>query len=90
MTCILAHIQSYVPCRPVQQQLSIEPFVKTEYQLLPTLVGGDQLSTARARGCMMVQANSENMYDKLSGLLPVAEDWHAKVCFMQVNTYRLM
>lgn len=52
---------------------------------MKTLVGGDQLSTAHARGAIRVQDNAENSFDKLHGLLPVAEDWHAKVCFMEVS-----
>ena len=79
MTVILRHLQSYIPCRPFETILDMEPFSKTDYQLMPTLVGGDQLSVARARGCILIQGNAENNFDKLSGLLPVAEDWHAKV-----------
>ena len=53
--------------------------------LVHTLVGGDQMTTAHARGCIKLQDNSENNFDKLRGLLPEVEDWHAKVCFMQVR-----
>lgn len=49
------------------------------------LPAGDQMTTAHARGCIKLQDNSENNFDKLRGLLPVVEDWHAKVCFMQVR-----
>ena len=85
MTDILRHLQSYVPCKTMETVLDMEPFSQTDYQVLPTLVGGDQLSVARARGCILIQNNCENRYDRLSGLLPVIEDWHAKVCFMQVK-----
>ncbi len=69
MTDILRHLQSYVPCRPIKKVLNMEPFEQIDYQLFPTLVGGDQLSVARARGSIMLQDNSENEYDRLSGLL---------------------
>ncbi len=85
MTSILTHLQSYVPCKATSKKVDFEPYEYTDYKFVTTLVGGDQLSTARARGSVMIQENSENNYDKLSGLLPVAEDWHAKVCFMGVS-----
>ena len=85
MTEILVHMQSYVPCKSVIKTWDVEPFTQTDYQLFPTLVGGDQMTTAHARGCIKLQDNSEHNFDKLRGLLPVVEDWHAKVCFMQVR-----
>ena len=49
-----------------------------------TLIGGDQLTVARIRGCQNVQRNGESGRDRLEGLVPVIEDWHAKMCYMQV------
>ncbi len=46
-------------------------------QTTRTLVGGDQPSTAQARGCMMIQNNKIN-------LVPVCKDWHTEVCLMEV------
>lgn len=85
MTTILHHMQKYVPCMTIQKTWDMEPFEQTDYKFVRTLVGGDQLSAAHARNCVRVQENSENNFDKLSGLLPVVEDWHAKVCFMEVS-----
>lgn len=85
MTSILTHLQTYVPSITTPKKLDMEPFEYTDYKFVKTLLGGDQLSTARARGCMMIQDNSENSFDKIHGLLPVSEDWHAKVCFMEVS-----
>ncbi len=85
MTSILIHLQRYVPCKATEKQLDMDPFMYTDYEFVRTLVGGDQLSTARVRGCMMVQENSQNYFDKINGLLPVSEDRHTKVCFMEVS-----
>ncbi len=82
MSDILVHMQKYVPCKPFIRTFDVEPFTQTDYQLFLTLIGGDQLTTAHARGCIKLQDNAENSLDKLSGLLPVVEDWHAKVCFL--------
>ena len=54
-------------------------------QFLTTLLGGDYLSVARARGAQLIRSTSELVKHTLAGILPVAEDWHAKVCFMEVN-----
>ena len=47
---------------------------------LTTLVGGDYLSVVRARGAQVIRSTSELTKDTLNGILPDAEDWHAKVC----------
>ena len=46
--------------------------------------GGDQLTAKRARGSQMIRSNSINSTEQISGLLPTAEDWHAKLCLLQV------
>ena len=58
----------------------------TEQKYLVTLVGGNQLTTARARGAQRITSNSLKSEDKLEGVLPVAEDWHTKMCLLQVIT----
>lgn len=51
--------------------------------------GGDYLTAKRGRGVQRIRANSTNDLDKLKGLLPVSEDWHAKMCFLSVREYPL-
>jgi len=48
------------------------------------LFGGDQLTVARARGAQGILSNSHTGFDRLEGLVPVVEDWHAKVCILEV------
>ena len=50
-----------------------------------TLVGGDQLTVARIRGAQKIHGNSETSEQRCDGLLPVAEDWHAKMCLLEVR-----
>ena len=50
-----------------------------------TLFGGDQLTVARGIGAQRIRANSEEGASRLEGLIPVVEDWHAKVCFLGVR-----
>ena len=52
-------------------------------------LGGDQMTAARARGSQRVRSNSERGKDRLEGLQPVVEDWHAKVCLLGVRNYEV-
>lgn len=49
-----------------------------------TLVGGDYLSVARARGAQYIRGSADFEKYRLNGMLPVAEDWHSKVCLLEV------
>ena len=49
------------------------------------LLGGDQLTVARARGCQKIRGNSIVLTERLEGLQPVIEDWHAKGIFLEVR-----
>ena len=42
------------------------------------------MTAARARGSQRVRSNSERGKDRLEGLQPVVEDWHAKVALLGV------
>ena len=84
MTEILEHFHTYVPS--VNYEVSIpERGTVQDKHFLTTLVGGDYLSVARARGAQIIRSTSELEQHTLGGLLPVAEDWHAKVCLMEVS-----
>ena len=56
----------------------------------PILIGGDQLTVARVRGSQDALLNSESGTQRVQGLLPVIEDWHAKICYMQVLPMLIM
>lgn len=87
MISILQHVQGYVPARLVNRELTLpdqETMQYSEQHHAVTLIGGDQLTVARARGAQKIRSNSLKSEDRLDGLLPVAEDWHAKMCLLQV------
>ena len=42
-------------------------------------IGGDQLTSARVRGSLIVRSTTYKPQDRLEGLAAVTEDWHAKV-----------
>ena len=84
MTEILEHYQMYVPSVLCEKDIP-ETGITEDKQFLTTLVGGDYLSVVRARGAQLIRSTSELVKHTLGGILPVAEDWHAKVCFMEVS-----
>ena len=83
MTDILEHYQNYIPSVPSEKDIP-EAGITEDRHFATTLVGGDYLSVARARGSQLIRFTSELEKHTLNGILPVAEDWHAKVCFMEV------
>jgi len=85
MTEILEHYHTYVPSKNCEVVIPQENSALQDKQFLTTLVGGDYLSVARARGAQVIRSTSELTKDTLNGLLPVAEDWHAKVCLIEVG-----
>lgn len=91
MIDILEHIQQYVPakeeCRELIDPVTKDAMILKDHILVTTLVGGDQLTTARARGAQLIRSDCDSSKDHLAGLLPVTEDWHAKMCLMKVISY---
>ncbi len=84
MTEILEHYQLYVPSLSCEKYIP-DTGVTDDKEFLTTLLGGDYLSVSRARGAQLIRSTSELVRHTLAGILPVAEDWHAKVCFMEVT-----
>ena len=42
------------------------------------------MTAARIRGSKRVMSNSESGTDALDGFIPVVEDWHTKMCLLEV------
>ena len=87
----LEHIQHYAPSKEVERELMVpsqtglETVKLKEKKFSTTIVGGDQLTVSRIRGSQRIRGNSDTSEQRLDGLLPVSEDWHAKMCFMEVR-----
>lgn len=90
MCKILDKLHDYVPSTSVAETITLpngQVITHSDYNLTKILLGGDQLTVARVRGAMSVRSNHENTRDRLEGILPVLEDWHARQVLMQVNYY---
>ena len=89
MVEIMAELHKYVPMQ--SKTLSYheddeETGARYEQQSLHRLLlGGDQLTCARARSAQRCRMNSECDSDALLGFIPCCEDWHAKVVLLTVS-----
>ena len=90
MIDVLANLQQYVPVKSVEDEIvdscngEVVKIVADEFHYV--LFGGDQLTAERATGAKRSINNENRGYDRLEGLVPVIEDWHAKVCFLKVSS----
>ena len=79
MINIMEQLHAYVPV--TQSHGDME-----EKHLKEVLLGGDQLTAARARSAQRTRINSDSQTDALQGLVPFASDWHAEFNLMEVCT----
>ena len=89
MVDIMTHLHQYVPMVSVskEQSISTGEIVQVEKATVhPTIICGDQLTAARARGAIKVKINSETAALRLAGIIPAIEDWHTKVILLEVCT----
>ena len=88
MVSIMSSLHQYLPMRQLSGSVAVpgsSDLETVDVELLhKTLLGGDQLTVARARGAQSQRENSVHPKGQLSGFIPVVEDWHAKVCLMEV------
>ena len=49
-----------------------------------TLFGGDQLTCVRARSANWLRCSHDSPEFALQGIVPVVEDWHARMCLLRV------
>ncbi len=58
--------------------------------LIDTLLGGDQLTCARARTAKWLRSSHDDPKFALKGLTPVTEDWHTRMCLLKVVEFLLV
>ena len=89
MIAIMEALHTYVPtmstpveveCPNSDESISM---IKDNFHYI--LTGGDQLTVARVRSSKCIRGNSLRPLDRLEGLIPVCDDWHAKGCLISVS-----
>eukprot|EP00111_Clytia_hemisphaerica_P016220 TCONS_00047979-protein len=79
MIQILENLQeNYVPKSEKDEKGLCDTFVDIPF-------GGDQLTEERAVNSQKARLDGENDLEKLKGLSPKFEDWHAKKCLYEVK-----
>lgn len=85
---ILTDLHQYVPVREFTREVfipSTSQVVTTQEAVLnKVLFGGDQLTTARARGAIRPMSNASTAAKRLEGFIPVSEDWHTQLTLLGV------
>ena len=75
-------IMTLVPLVPAEHEAVYQMVVRlplTNTQIHSVLFGGDQLTVARTRGTQALRDTEETPVHRLEGIVPVVEDWHARV-----------
>ena len=78
---ILMYLNKYVP-----KKRQIDDEGEIEEEIIKSIsFGGDQLTEERAISAQKAMKNGDTNLEKLLGLDPKFEDWHAKVCLYEVS-----
>lgn len=89
MVHIIDHLHQYIPTKTKTQAIYVPATGDTEVIKLQSLhhllLGGDQLTVERVKEAQTIRQNSYTATGRLEGFVPVTEDWHAKVCFLQLR-----
>lgn len=89
---IMDKLHEYVPAKDVKEFYDLFDdggIIEVEEEIFhQILFGEDQLTVAKARGSAAIRSDHVTSIcsrrDRLEGLLPVVEDWHAKQCLLKV------
>lgn len=87
MSKIMDHVHTYVPSITHCNDLVLpneDIFEDNRDRFHRILLGGDQLTVARARGSIAVRKDHDSSKQRFDGLLPIVEDWHAKQSLLKV------
>lgn len=81
-------LHDYVPTAAAEGTYSLpngEQITFDDTKFHEVLFGGDQLTVARARGAQALRSTHDSAVSRLDGLIPVVEDWHARMTLMKVS-----
>ncbi len=77
----------YIPTHASEGELTLPNGATLSFDntsFFEILFGGDQLTVARAKGVKNLRLGHETALDRLDGLIPIVEDWHAGVILLEV------
>jgi len=81
----MKNLHKYVPKKSLKLTYHLpEDFVCNEECYHRILFGGDQLTVSRSRGAQSIRYHDDDSEERLDGMIPVTEDWHARLTLMRV------
>lgn len=89
MSHILDHYMTLVPTVEMEGHHKLSNGSVLDFddsRFFSVLLGGDQLTVARIRGVQALRDTHVKCVERFEGLLPVVEDWHARMTIMKVIT----
>ena len=88
MADIMAHLHQYVPTVDYAEDNTLSKYQPSDtVQFHRILMGGDQMTAARARSSKKHMANHPKPAGRLEGLEPMVEDWHTKASLLGVSLF---
>ena len=88
MCMIMNSLHKYVP-KATHQITNQDNRPISEEFFHEVLFGGDQLTACRSRAAQTARCNDDNPVERLEGLIPVVEDWHARLTLTRVGCIML-
>ena len=91
MSHALEHYMQFVPKTEANGFLLLPNGDKIEFddtKFDAKLIGGDQLTVVRIRSTQALRDTLDSATERYEGLIPVIEDWHARVILLQVCSQR--
>ena len=92
MVDIMDHLNQYIPTEVTHTTVQIPGRAPKRMQIdtmHKVLIGGDQLTVARMKGAKSMREDSQHDAGRLDGFIPVVEDWHTKVCLLEVRLFHV-
>ena len=91
MCLIMQNLHKYVPTKLIQKRYDTD-MVCEEGHYHKILFGGDQLTVCRSRGAQAARSNDDPTINVacLGGLVPVTEDWHARMTLLRVRNLKIL
>ena len=94
MCQIMKNLHKYVPTKLCHKTYRFQDkdMVCEEGHHHKILFGGDQLTVCHSRGAQAARSNDDHTLhaSRLDGLVPVTEDWHARMTLLRVSKHKII
>ena len=88
MAKTLDELNKYIPMTATNEDIILpngDTVNHQDFDVIRIPITGDQVTVARIRAAQLARHSSENSRDRLEGVLPFVEDWHARQVIVMVS-----